>query len=229
MILAIMDNVLRALASLFPLRASDDPLDPYEHVEPLRISPVLTPVGWMNLKPIAVGIPEKDPHVKELLEEMDSYFQKTLSVPKERMHITALEVCTMRKTPGASCAIPHPSLWVNMAYTMDRYYLPIRWEYGDPLDITSGFRPEDYNRAVGGAKKSGHIGCMALDIQPAKYTLVNRVRLMIISAKIHKAHGRACKGGLKIYGTAAAPTRAHIDAGYKYRSLGQAGYYMKRT
>jgi hypothetical protein len=36
--------------------------------------------------------------------------------------------------------------------------------YGKPMIVTSGYRPESINRAVGGAKKSKHLTCEAVDI-----------------------------------------------------------------
>ena len=39
----------------------------------------------------------------------------------------------------------------------------IRFRYGKPLTVSSGYRPEAVNAAVGGAKKSNHVLCKAVD------------------------------------------------------------------
>lgn len=38
-----------------------------------------------------------------------------------------------------------------------------REAYGKPLQISSGYRPASVNASVGGAKKSNHIMCLAVD------------------------------------------------------------------
>lgn len=35
--------------------------------------------------------------------------------------------------------------------------------YGKPLKVSSGYRPGKYNEAAGGAKKSNHMQCLAVD------------------------------------------------------------------
>lgn len=39
----------------------------------------------------------------------------------------------------------------------------IRKKLGKPITVTSGFRPEPYNKLIGGAQKSAHMDGMALD------------------------------------------------------------------
>ena len=40
----------------------------------------------------------------------------------------------------------------------------IRGRYGKPLMVSSGYRPGYYNTQAGGAKKSPHISCEAIDV-----------------------------------------------------------------
>jgi hypothetical protein len=40
----------------------------------------------------------------------------------------------------------------------------LRHEYGKPFVISSGYRPGKYNKKAGGAKKSAHVTCQAIDI-----------------------------------------------------------------
>lgn len=40
----------------------------------------------------------------------------------------------------------------------------IRERYGRSLIVTSGYRPEEYNESIGGARNSAHITCQAIDL-----------------------------------------------------------------
>ncbi len=40
----------------------------------------------------------------------------------------------------------------------------LRSAYGKPMNVTSGYRPGHYNKAAGGAKRSAHLTCEAVDI-----------------------------------------------------------------
>jgi len=57
---------------------------------------------------------------------------------------------------------PHPDRIRHLAWALQA----IRDEVGCPLKITSGYRCEDHNRAIGGASKSKHVQCWAADIKP---------------------------------------------------------------
>lgn len=41
----------------------------------------------------------------------------------------------------------------------------LREAFGKPMKISSGYRPASVNKAVGGAKKSNHMMCLACDFQ----------------------------------------------------------------
>ena len=36
--------------------------------------------------------------------------------------------------------------------------------YGKPVTITSGYRPSEFNKSVGGGKNSAHLYCLAVDL-----------------------------------------------------------------
>jgi Peptidase M15 len=40
----------------------------------------------------------------------------------------------------------------------------LRAAYGKPMIVTSGYRPPEINSAIGGAKNSKHMKCLAIDI-----------------------------------------------------------------
>jgi len=41
----------------------------------------------------------------------------------------------------------------------------IRFHYGKPLTVSSGYRPPSINKSVGGAMNSSHLLCMAVDFE----------------------------------------------------------------
>tara|TARA_R100000734_G_C3318224_1_gene112163 strand:- start:545 stop:976 length:432 start_codon:yes stop_codon:yes gene_type:complete len=78
-----------------------------------------------------------------------------------------------------------PTLWVaDMA----------RERLGFSLTITSAFRSESYNRAVGGAVRSQHLANTALDLIPSK----GRVK-QLYDQLIAMRKGGAFRGGVGIY------------------------------
>ena len=79
----------------------------------------------------------------------------------------------------------------------------VAWHYGKKVHIQSGYRSKHYNRRVGGARRSYHVSCKAVDIQVAG---VNKYKL----AKFLKTlPGR---GGI---GTYCNTSTVHIDVGPK--------------
>lgn len=78
-------------------------------------------------------------------------------------HFTVGEVCMNDRA-----RIPvHSSVKknvINLAKELDR----VRDAFGQPIIVTSWYRPERINRAVGGVRNSTHIQGLAADIRPAK-------------------------------------------------------------
>tara|TARA_R110000765_G_scaffold423083_1_gene531469 strand:+ start:559 stop:942 length:384 start_codon:yes stop_codon:yes gene_type:complete len=70
----------------------------------------------------------------------------------------------------------------------------IREHFGYPINVNSGYRTPDYNKAIGGAKNSQHLTASAADI-----------RLNVTPSVVQKAikqlmeDGKIKKGGLGIY------------------------------
>lgn len=56
-----------------------------------------------------------------------------------------------------------PAMLMNLAVTMAAINY-IRGVYDKPLMVSSGYRPDRYNTQAGGAKKSPHLTCEAVDI-----------------------------------------------------------------
>ncbi len=79
----------------------------------------------------------------------------------------------------------------------------VAWHYGKRVHIQSGYRSKHYNRRVGGARRSFHVSCKAVDIQVSG---VNKYKL----AKYLKS--LAGRGGI---GTYCNSSTVHIDVGPK--------------
>ena len=95
-----------------------------------------------------------------------------------------------------------PTLWVaDMA----------RERLGFSLTITSAFRSESYNRAVGGAVRSQHLANTALDLIPSKGRVKELYDQLIAMRK-----GGAFRGGVGIYSSF-----VHVDTRGKNATWGK--------
>ena len=79
----------------------------------------------------------------------------------------------------------------------------VAWHYGKHVHIQSGYRSKHYNRRVGGAKRSYHVACKAVDIQ------VRGVNKYQLARYLKSLPGR---GGV---GTYCNNSTVHIDVGPK--------------
>lgn len=57
-----------------------------------------------------------------------------------------------------------PELEENLAKLLESVN-KLRNLYGKPMIVSSGYRPGKYNKAAGGAKKSSHLTCEAVDFR----------------------------------------------------------------
>ena len=64
----------------------------------------------------------------------------------------------------------------------------IRLRYGGPIAISSGYRPEAYNRAIGGARFSQHVQGRALDLRPVQGN-VGSLRALLDACEDSRAAG----------------------------------------
>ncbi len=65
-------------------------------------------------------------------------------------------------TCGQCGAPPYPDRIRHLAWVLQK----VRREVGCPLKITSGYRCEEHNIAVGGSTRSKHLECWAADLKP---------------------------------------------------------------
>jgi len=63
---------------------------------------------------------------------------------------------------------PSQKLEVDNGRRLAKVFGEVRAAFGEPLIITSGFRPEPVNRRVGGVRNSQHVPFKALDIRPLR-------------------------------------------------------------
>lgn len=105
---------------------------------------------------IAVGNAHE---VSGYLEDMDK-----LLLNAGVTNFTARELFRLRKVTPAKYAIPPLSLWANLVNVCKHVAEPLRARVGVPLLVVNGYRPTDYNEAVGGAPHSSHLKGYALDV-----------------------------------------------------------------
>jgi hypothetical protein len=168
--------------------------------------------------PLYVG-KRGDPELEALLTELSDYLT---AEGVDTNVASAAEITKMRKTPGPSYAIPPRELWPNAAYTLRNVYLPIRWALGQPIVFRNGYRPPDYNAAVGGAPCSRHQDFSAFDL--AGQTSEATRELARLAGDMFNRRGSEYQIGFGAYG-APTPSNIHIDAGWKQRTWGDARAY----
>lgn len=101
---------------------------------------------------------------------------------------------------GVTNALPPEDLWENIVPVLN-ILDQFRHHYGAPVRITSSFRSENYNIAVGGARRSQHKVNAACDIQVRGMTPTK------VFNRLKKLRDAGCfRGGLGKYGTF-----VHID------------------
>jgi hypothetical protein len=149
------------------------------------------------------------------------------------LNFTAREICSMRKANNA-LAIPPASMWNNIIPTlilaeklssrMGEYLGLERL----PLFVGNGYRPKDYNKAVGGEPGSTHIMFRALDLDLlSKYSNAHTQEIFYREAcKLFLEAPKDLYMGLGLYRPHRG-TRIHIDTGYANRWK-RPGYWKKK-
>ena len=87
---------------------------------------------------------------------------------------------SLKEMTATSQKLPNmPETWEEFSNLRDTALLLdwLRETFGQGIRITSGFRSESVNAAVGGSKTSAHRKGMAADIQPWKNTKANMLAL----------------------------------------------------
>ncbi len=141
--------------------------------------------------------------------EQPSWLKRTSRKKKSRKRIGSIRAMARRLAP-AGASISNLSRMVGKRRKARIGCIPadlrmllntVAWHYGKRVHIQSGYRSKHYNRRVGGARRSLHVKCQAVDIQVKG---VNKYKL----AKFLKTlPGR---GGV---GTYCGVSTVHIDVG----------------
>lgn len=72
----------------------------------------------------------------------------------------------------------------NIAVLVDRVLDPLREAWGKPLTVTSGYRCQELNRIVGGARASHHLRGMAADISTGNRVENRRLFQLVLDLKL---------------------------------------------
>lgn len=72
----------------------------------------------------------------------------------------------------------------NLINLVDNILDPLREKYGKPIIVTSGFRSEKLNRAIGGAKTSQHLTGEAADIRTVEDTPEENKKLFDLAQEL---------------------------------------------
>lgn len=171
----------------------------------------------VSAKPKPLYVSERgDPELESLLQQMDDEFASA-----GIRDFSAAEVTKMRKTPGPSYAIPPRSYWPRMIDTLELVQ-SIRDAWGQPISVYNGFRPEDYNKAVGGAPGSRHQWFEAVDLMPTgdRDDFATLVAMRFTAGEPDMGFG--------VYGKPGHVTGVHIDT-HRRRTWGIAQHYIQRA
>lgn len=141
------------------------------------------------------------------------------------VNFTAEELTLLPKAkPKARHDEPPRELWPNLV-KVAQLAQKVRDEYGEPLWVSSAWRPKWYNDAVGGAARSQHIHAAAIDLNvlPKKRTAARARKLEEATARVwldnpELAHGFGVYDG----------ARTHIDCAGGRRTWGNAKSVLRR-
>ena len=168
-----------------------------------------------NPRAMAAGDPTA-PDIASLLAELQALL---CSEGVDVARVSAVSLTTLRKAPRIGgrkpVAIPRRELWPNIVPAA-RYLsaLPHR------VHIYNGYRPPDYNAAVGGSKRSKHMEFSAIDF----YGTDDRRAVALAVAFDHA--NEADPGGFGVYGR--GRPALHVD-GSRRRQWGDAAWWIEQV
>ena len=74
-------------------------------------------------------------------------------------------IAELTRTNHSENNTPDAEEVINLVTLVEKVLDPAREEFGQPIKVTSGFRSEEINKKIGGAKGSQHMFGQAADIQ----------------------------------------------------------------
>lgn len=81
--------------------------------------------------------------------------------------------------------VPNKNEEANLIALVDNVLDPLREAYGKPIIVTSGYRSEQLNRMLGGAKTSQHVKGQAVDIRSVEDTYEENKKLFDLIVKLN--------------------------------------------
>lgn len=84
----------------------------------------------------------------------------------ENQYIVESVPLTWGEATKGCTRIPTISEYVQNAIRLAKVWGEVREKFGSPIIITSGYRPSEVNRAVGGVRNSQHLYFCAVDMKP---------------------------------------------------------------
>lgn len=158
----------------------------------------------------------KNPEIAALLIELDDFLA---SNGVNTAKVSAESLTRMRKAPRVDgrlpVAIPPRALWPNVLPAA--LYLS---DFPEVFVIYNGYRPPDYNEAVGGAAGSLHQDFAAVDF----YGAHDRSRAALALAFDHD--NKRTPGGAAVYGK--AKPSMHVDGG-KRRVWADMRHWLRKV
>lgn len=153
-----------------------------------------------------------NPRTPNAQETLDAYLQA-----HGIKNFSAREILTLRRL-GVTVDEPPRSWWPRIIPTLELAEM-LRAEVGHGLIVGNGYRPNPWNKKVGGARNSQHLHFRALDLDLPRghKTREHQERFYEAAGSIFLDHGERYKMGLGLYRLHRG-TRVHIDAGYRRRS-----------
>lgn len=122
------------------------------------------------------------------LDELNQFL-----VDRDIVHFAAKEVCPVGREskPGVLLQLAPEKLWANAVHTL----LVLEWlrtEAGSPIQILSGYRDPEYNKAVGGEDGSLHMEFNAFDFRHPEWNPLTLAKWLL-------RHPLADKMGIGLY------------------------------
>lgn len=109
--------------------------------------------------------------------------------------------------------IPNSQELDNLQLLVDNVLEPLRVHYGRPIIITSGFRCEKLNKAVGGSPTSQHVLGQAADIRSVSDRLADNKELFDMIKEMQLPFDQL----IFEYGNDAGPDWVHVSFSQKMR------------
>lgn len=145
---------------------------------------------------------DERPPVPAELAEIDQ-----MLVDEGVLNFSAKEFLTLRKW---NKTVPVPDQYIPNLLAIARVAQLLRDRVGHPIQIANGYRPPDYNKAVGGANNSAHLRAAAVDlIVPEGYRTQETTRRFRVEAAKLWLELPDIIAGMGVYGGSRG--RTHLD------------------